>query len=237
MADEKLNLTEEVTSLFEGIEISSEEVEKFGIALEAVVSEKVRTLAEEAKEEQMKELEESKAEYEAELEENVNKYLEYVVSEWMEENRLSVEDGLKLNIVENFIEGMKDLFVEHYIEVPEGKEDILESEARRAESLNEELNEKLNENIELKTQLKELKKERVVSEASQGLTDTQKEKLASLVEDVEYSDEESYAEKVKVVRESFFKEEKSEKEVVTEETKEVITEATNDRMKAYLSAL
>lgn len=226
-------ISEEVSKLFEGLEVSGEQIEKFAVTLEAVVSEKVKSLKEQLESEKEQQLAEAVEANKAEMEEQVNKYLDYVVSEWVEENRLAIESGIRMEIAESFINGMKSLFENHYIEVPEGKEDILESTLSKVDSLEEDLNEQIELTASLKAEIAQFKKSRVLAQESANLTETQKEKLSSLVEDVEFSSEEAFAEKVKTIRESYFTKKASE-EVLSES---VEPKRVDDKMSHYLKAL
>lgn len=235
-----LLLKEETDILFEGIEVSDEQKEKFAVTLEAVLTEKARDVKTALEEMAETELQEAKETQMKELEEAVDKYLEYVVEQYMEENKLAIENGIKLEMFESFMNGMKDLFEQNNVSVPEGKEDVLAAIEVKAEKAQADLNSKINENIELKNKIKALQKEKIISEQTTGLADTQKEKLASLVEDVEFTNAEAFGEKVKTIRESFFKV-VTEVETKTEEKSEIkeskVDDATKARMQRYLDAL
>lgn len=235
-----LLLKEETDILFEGIEVSDEQKEKFAVTLEAVLTEKAREIKTALDEKTEEELQSAKEEQMKELEEAVDKYLEYVVEQYMEENKLAIENGVKLEMFESFMNGMKDLFEQNNVTVPEGKEDILAVAEEKAESAQADLNAKINENIELKNQIKAMQKEKIISENTAGMADTQKEKLESLVEDVEFTNAEAFGAKVKTIRESFFKVEtdvKPETEVKTELKESKVDDATKARMQRYLDAL
>jgi hypothetical protein len=227
-------LAEDISVLFEGIEVTEEQKEKFQITLEAVISEKVSTLKkelEEVKEVAIKEAVEAKAE---ELTESIDTYMDYVINEWMEENKLALESSLKVEAMEKFIDGMKDLFKEHYIEIPEEKADALELAESKSFELQEKLNVEMEKVMSLKKELTGIKKDSIVSQMTEGLTETQKEKFSSLVEDIEFADEEVYSKKLKTIKESFFKEEKEEDNEVINEKKKP---ETSNKMSAYLNAL
>ena len=169
------------------------------------------------------------------LVEKVDDYLNYVVDQWMSENELAIGRGLKGEIAEDFISGLKNLFEDHYIDVPDEKYDILELNLTKIEELEEKLNKQIEENVQLRKLKGELVKESLVADVANGMTDTETEKFQSLVEDVEFSDEESHTEKLKTIRESYF----GSKEVLTEEgTEETSTEQTvevSDSMDKYLN--
>jgi hypothetical protein len=137
------------------------------------------------------------------LKENVDKYLDFVVQEWAEENRLAIESGIRSDIMENFMSGLKDLFVEHYIDIPEDKVDVVESLTAKVSELEESLNEAQNEQIELQAKINEATAASIVEEVSKGMTATQADQLKSLVESVDFSDEESYKEKVTTIAEGY----------------------------------
>lgn len=234
--DTAATLSEEVTQLFEGAEVTQELQEKVTTVLEAViakrVSEKETTLAEEFE----TKLEEASAAAATEMEDTLNKYLDYVVTEWMDENKLAVETGIRNEITEGFINGLKDLFENHYVEVPEGKEDLLVTAEGKADELEGKLHESIETIATLKAQVQDYERDAALREHSEGLTDTQKEKLAGLVEGVEYVDADTFGKKVKTIKESFFKADDAEKEGEKEELTEEAT-GKPDRMSRYLKAL
>lgn len=208
MPDEKLNLSEHVTALFEGVEgVTNEQKTKMETVLEAAVASIVtqeREAIQESVDNKVNELMEAKT---AELDDTVSKYLDYVVTEWVEDNRIAIESGLKLEMAESFFDGMKQLFVEHNVEVPEGKEDLVASYENTITELEGKLNESTAKVIEMGSELEGHTKAQIVAEAADGLTDTQKEKFDSLIEGVEFSDESAFASKVQTIRESYFKSE------------------------------
>ncbi len=215
--DGKLNLSEHVETLFEGVEgVTDEQKTKMETVLEAAVTSivaKEKEAIQEAADAKVEELVEAKS---VELEGTVSKYLDYVITEWMEENKLAVANGLQLEMATKFFDGMKALFVEHNVEVPEGKEDVLATHEETIADLQEKLNASTAQVIELGSQLDEKAKVDIVAEAADGLTDTQKEKFESLVEGVEFVDADAYKTKVETIRESYFKKDGS-KESLTEE--------------------
>jgi hypothetical protein len=227
-------LLNDISVLFEGMEVTNEQKEKFQTNLEAIISEKVSAYKSEIEAEQEKVIAEKVEEETAELTDKIDDYLSYVVESWAEENRLAIEAGIKMEIMESFIEGMRDVFVEHNVEVPEGKEDMVSAAEKRVAELEDELNESIEKNIAYKKTIEENKKSAIVAEAVSDLTETQKERFTSLIEDVNFSDEETFAKKVKTIRESFFKSEKAD-----EQETEVMTESVddNDIIKRYANAL
>ena len=172
--------------------------------------------------------------------EKVDDYLNYVVEQWMTENELAIERGLKGEIAEDFISGLKGLFEDHYIDVPDEKYDILEANLTKIEELEDKLNKQMEENVQLKKAKGELVKESMIADVADGMTDTETEKFQSLVDDVEFSDEESYKEKLQTIKESYFgtgKVESEETETLTEEGSEETTEEVSDTMAKYISAI
>ncbi len=224
--EQKLNLSEHVETLFEGVaDVTDAQKEKMETVLEAAVSSIVsaeKTKIQEAADAEVAQLVEAKT---TELNETVSKYMDYVITEWMEQNKLAVENGLKLEMATNFFEGMKALFVEHNVEVPEGKDDLVASHEAKITELEDKLNESTNKVIELGSQLDESAKSGIVTDAAEGLTDTQKEKFDSLVEGIEFGDRETFTKKVKTIRESYFK---ADDKTSHKETKTSLNEETNN---------
>jgi hypothetical protein len=140
----------------------------------------------------------------SELVEKVDSYLNYVVEEWMQENKLAIERGIKGEIAEDFISGLKKLFEDHYIDVPDEKYDVLEDQASKIEDLEKKLNEQIEKNVEQNKAIGELKRQDIIDEASKDLADTAKEKFNKLAEEVEFSNEEDFKTKVSTIKESYF---------------------------------
>ena len=234
---DSLDVSDDVNALVDGEELSEEFKTKAATIFESAVKSKVRAELEKIQEENDKVIEEMAESTINDMTEKVDDYLNYVVEQWMEENQLAIERGLKGEIAEDFISGLKNLFEDHYIDVPDEKYDILEANLSKIEELEEKLNKQIEENVQLRKAKGELVKESLVADIANGMTDTETEKFQSLVEDVEFSDEESYTEKLKTIRESYF----GSKEVLTEEgTEETSTEQTvevTDSMDKYLKAI
>ena len=236
---EDLDVSQDVEALVDGEELSEEFKTKAATIFESAIKSKVRSELEKIQEEndkQMKELAETSM---TSMVEKVDDYLNYVVEQWMSENELSIERGLKGEIAEDFISGLKGLFEDHYIDVPDEKYDILEANLTKIEELEEKLNKQMEENVQLKKAKGELVKESMIADVADGMTDTETEKFQSLVDDVEFSDEESYKEKLQTIKESYFgtgKVESEETEVLTEEGSEE-TEEVSDTMAKYMSAI
>ena len=236
-AIESLDVSDDVNALVEGEEISEEFKSKAATIFESAVKTKVRAELEKMQEENDKIITDMAEQTMTDLVEKVDDYLNYVVEQWMSENELAIERGLKGEIAEDFISGLKNLFEDHYIDVPDEKYDILEANLTKIEELEEKLNKQMEENVQLRKAKGELVKESLVADIANGMTDTETEKFQSLVEDVEFSDEESYMEKLKTIRESYF----GSKEVLTEEeTEQTSTEETVETqgtMAQYLNAI
>ena len=180
-------------------------------------------------------------EYKDTLVEKVDSFLNYVVEQWMTENQVAIDNGLRTEITEEFISGLKTLFKESYIEVPEDKYDVLDELTTKVDSLTSELDESINDNIELAKQYVELKKQLIFQEQTENLASTEIEKFEKIVEGVEFESEELYREKINVIKENYFPKDssKSAEQTLVEETtgKEPVFEGTNDTMSKYVSAL
>ncbi len=204
---------------FEGEDLSEEFKEKASTIFEAAVSAKVQSITEELQAEYQERLEESVSDFTTKLAEQVDEYITYVAEQWMEANELAIEASLRTEITEEFIDGMKKLFVENYIEIPEDKFDVVESLAAKVEELEAKLNESINDNIDLVSSVKEMAKESILLQVAEGLTVTQKEKFAVLADGVDFTDEESYEKKLQIVKESYFKDAKTGPSIIDEEIK------------------
>lgn len=203
--DYQVDFSEDLNALVESEATLSDEFKAkaetiFEAAIKSKLSEEIDRLEERYNEELAEEVESTKAD----LVEKVDTYLNYVVENWMEENKLAVQSGLRTEIAENFMSSLKDLFEESYIEVPEAKVDLVDEMADQVSELEESLNDTTAKNIEMMGELEELKREKIIREASEGLAETQVEKLKSLVNDIDFDSEETFAEKVETVKESYF---------------------------------
>ena len=237
---DSLDVSDDVNALVDGEELSEEFKTKAATIFESAVKTKVRAELEKIQEQNDQLIEEMAESTINDMTEKVDDYLNYVVEQWMEENQLAIERGLKGEIAEDFISGLKNLFEDHYIDVPDEKYDILEANLTKIEELEEKLNKQMDENIQLRKQKGELVKESMISDVADGMTDTETEKFQSLVEDVEFSDEESYKEKLQTIRESYFG--SSTAQVLTEEGSiedNTPTESVevSDTMSKYLKAI
>ena len=190
---------------FEGEDLSEEFKEKATTIFEAAVNAKVQSITEELQTEFQERLEESVGEFTSKLAEQIDEYLTYVAEQWMEENEVAIEHSLRSEITEEFIDGMRKLFSENYIEIPEDKFNVIDELAAKVEELEVKLNESVNDNIELASTLKDYVKEAIFANVSEGLTVTQKEKFATLADGVEFTNEEGYTKKLDTIKESYFK--------------------------------
>ena len=198
------DIEEDVNALLAGEELSEEFQEKARTIFEAAINAKVASIREELEAKYEEKFVEEVASAKESLAERVDSYLEYVADEWMSENQLAVESGLKSEMSESFLTGMKTLFEEHYVSIPEDKYDVLESMVEKLDDMETKLNEQIEKNIALNGRLSESVADGILDEVSEGLASTQKEKLASLAESVEFESEEEYREKLETLKESYF---------------------------------
>ena len=201
---EELDVNDDINALVAGEDLSEEFQEKAKTIFEAAINSKVAKIEEALEADHVKALTEEVAEFKNELTERVDSYLEYVASEWMQENQLAVDQGLKGELSESFMTGLKGLFEEHYVSVPEDKYDVLESMVNKLDEMEEKLNEQIDKNVNLNKRLAESTSDGILSDVSEGLAVTQKEKLASLAESVEFETENDYREKLVTLRNSYF---------------------------------
>jgi len=204
VTEETVDIEEDVNALLGGEELSEEFKEKARVIFEAALTSKIKEIQETLEIQYAEQLEEERQSLKGELTERVDAYLEYVCQEWMTENELAIEHGLKTEMTESFLSGMKGLFEEHYVTIPEEKYDVLESMVEKLDDMETKLNEQIDKNISLNKRLAESTADVILSMVSEGLAETQKEKLASLAESVEFESEEEYREKLEVLKESYF---------------------------------
>ena len=241
--EETYDVEADVQALLEGEELSEEFQKKATTIFEAAIKSKVGTIKEELQEAYATALVEELDDIKKGLTERVDSYLEYVCDEWFQENALQVESGLKTEMTESFLEGMKGLFEEHYVTIPEEKYDVLNSMVDKLDEMENKLNEQIDRNVALNRRLAESNADGVFAAVSEGLADTQKEKLATLAENVEFESDADYREKLETLKESYFPSKtsapKNTSENLSEEvsTDEVIQEDTTPRMQAYLDVL
>ena len=241
--EESYDVEADVAALLEGEELSEEFQSKAKTIFETAIKTKVAEIKEELQESYATALVEELDKIKEGLTERVDGYLEYVADEWIQENQIQVEAGLKTEMTESFLEGMKSLFEEHYVTIPEDKYDVLNSMVDKLDEMESKLNEQIDRNVALNRRLAESNADGVFTAVAEGLADTQKEKLATLAENVEFESETDYREKLVTLKESYFPTKtsapKSTSENLSEEvsTDEVISEETTPRMQAYLDVL
>ena len=201
----KEKMKEDVSALFSDDSTISEEFKsKASTIFEARINDRVAQIEEEVEVRYASMFEEAVEEVKSDLTNKVNDYLEYVVEQWLADNEIAIESGLRSEITEDFIAGLRNLFAEHYIDVPEDKVDLVDELAGKVEELEEKLNEEIEHGIELRKHLIESTKQEIVRTVCEGLTDTQVEKIKSLAESVDFSTEEEYQEKLDTIRENYF---------------------------------
>jgi len=236
----EVDVSEHVNALMNGEgDLSEEFKRKAATVFEAAVKSKIRDEVSRLENEYKTELDESIQSTKTELTEKVDTYLNYVVEEWMKENELAIERGLKGEIAEDFISGLKQLFEDHYVDIPDEKYDVLEAQSDKITELENKLNESMEKIIELNGKTSSLVREQVISESTSDLADTEIEKFKSLTDDVEFTSEESFREKLDTLKESYFPKTKP---VETQTIDDVETGTAQDvdttgSIKAYMSAI
>ena len=238
--EEEFNIDEDVNALLEGEELSEEFQEKARTIFEAAIKSKVAEIKESLQESYAVALVEELNGIKSELTERVDAYLEYVADEWFQENALAVEHGLKTEMTESFLQGMKGLFEDHYVTIPEDRYDVIESMVDKLDEMEEKLNEQIQRNVALNRRLAESVADVIFAEVTEGLALSQKDKLASLAENVEFESEADYREKLVTLRESYF----PSKTGTQRDHSENISEGTTDQsapvsglMESYLQTL
>lgn len=234
---DSIDVTDDVNALVEGEDLSEEFTAKATTIFEAAVKSKLRSEVERLGVEKTQEVAEEVETFKSELTEKVDSYLDYVVKEWMQENELAIDRGLKGEIAEDFITGLKALFEEHYIDVPDEKYDILEGQAQKIEDLEAKLNETIEKMTDMNKEKSSLVREQVIAKVSTDLAETEKEKFEGLVEDVEFNGEEDFTAKLNTLKENYFPKSVAtqtlEEEVETENQEVDVSGA----MAAYMSAI
>jgi hypothetical protein len=244
--EEDLDIEEDVNALLEGEDLSEEFQEKAKIIFESAIRSKVASIKESMKEQLQTQYEESLIEeiasIKGQLIERVDSYLEYVADEWISENTLAVEHGLKTEMTESFLHGMKSLFEDHYVSIPEDRYDVIESMVDKLDEMEEKLNEQIEKNVALNRRLAESVADVIFADVTEGLALSQKDKLASLAENVEFDSEENYREKLVTLREAYYptKTTSAQREVtenLSEEADYSEKPQVSGRMESYLSLL
>ena len=242
--EEKVDLNsaieEDVNALLAGEDLSEEFKEKAKTIFEASINAKITDIENQLNEQYQEKLNEEVSAIKVELTERTDSYLEYVADEWMKENALAVENGIKTEMTESFMEGMKKLFEEHYVTLPEDKYDVLENMVDKLDEMESKLNEQIEKNVALNKRLSESTAQTIINNVAEGLATSQKEKLQSLAEGVEFESEESYRGKLETLKDSYFKGGKtttttSAPQELKEEAEHV--EPATGAMAAYLEAL
>ena len=235
------SVEDDINALIEGEELSESFREKAATIFEAAINSKVKGIKEELTASYEEKLIEEVASIKEELKDRVDSYLEYVADEWIAENQLAVESGLKEEMTESFISGMKSLFEEHYVTIPEEKYDVIESMVDKLDEMEGKLNEQIEKNVALNKRLAESVSDVVFAEVTEGLAQTQKDKLAGLVDNVEFESETAYREKLETLKESYFPTQKAQRnatENLTEEAGSPVETITHSpSMEAYLKTL
>ena len=235
--DIDVDFTSDLNALVESEATLSEEFKaKTAIIFEAAVKAKLSEEIDRLEEAYATELQEEVTAIKTDLVEKVDSYLNYVVESWMEENKLAVQAGLRTEIAETFMSKLKDLFVESYVEVPESKVDLVDELTASNEELEEQLNGAVAKSIKLAEELEVYKRESIIREASRDLAETQVAKLASLVETIDFTDESTFASKVKTIKESYFSK-KTAAPTIVEDTSEDLSEEVSGTMAQYLKAI
>ena len=241
--EEAIDVETDIQALLEGEELSEDFTNKARTIFEAAIRSKVAEMKEQVKSEYEENLIEQVQSIKEELTDRVDSYLEYVADEWIAENQLAVEKGLKTEMTESFLTGMRSLFEEHYVSIPEEKYDVLENMVDKLDEMEGKLNEQIDKNVALNKRLSESVADVIFAEVAEGLALSQKDKFASLAENVEFESEESYREKLATLRKSYFPEnagvQRDESENLSEETQSTQYQTTpvSNTMERYLQTL
>jgi len=239
VTEEEFDIEEDVHALLDGEELSEDFQEKARTIFEAALRSKVTEVRESLAAAYDEKLVEEVAEIKSVLEERVDAYLEYVAQEWLEENALAVEQGIRTEMTESFVQGMKGLFEAHYVEIPDEKYDVLESMVEKLDDMETKLNEQIEKNVSLNKRLAESVADGIFDNVAEGLALSQKEKLASLAESVEFESETQYREKLEMLKESYFTAQKTPKATSESLSEGVDTtpETVSPGMESYMRAL
>jgi hypothetical protein len=234
---EEYDMEDDVNALLSGEELSEEFKAKAKTIFEAAINSKISEIRGTLEEEYESRIAEEIAEEKEALQERVDSYLEYVSDEWMEENALAIENGLKTELTESFLSGMKSLFEENYVSIPDDKYDVLESMVEKLDDMETKLNEQIEKNIGLNKRLSESVADGILESVSDGLAATQKEKLASLAESVEFEGETEYRNKLETLKESYFRKTSTAKTETLTEGEAAAPEIASGSMASYLKTL
>ena len=240
VSKDDIDVSEDMKAMFGSEDLSEDFKDKATTIFESAVLSKVNEVLESATIDMNAEIEVERATARADMESKLDDYLDYVVNEWVKENELAIEKGIRSEIVENFMVGLRNLFTENYIDIPEDKVDIVDEMASKVEEQEQAVNEEIEKNIELRKELNALKMDKALDEVSEGLTETQKEKFISLAEGVDYSGDD-YTEKLETIKENYFPQEEvvENNDVSDEEPLENLEEETkvNGSMANYMNAI
>ena len=242
--DLEIDVKEDIEAIVNGEDLSEEFKTKASTIFEAAVSAKVLSEVnqriDELETNYKKEITDAKEEHLSTVTEKVDGYLNYVTEEWMKENELAVEKGIRSELVEDFMTGLKNLFTEHYIDIPEEKVDLVDDLFEKVEELEQKLDESINTSVDIKKELAEYKKAETLREVSEDLADTEKEKLGKLADGIDFEDKSQYSEKLEVIKENYFPKQQSEtitEELENTEKEQDISESVDPVMSKYASAL
>lgn len=240
--DEAVDMSEDLDALFAGEELSEDFKNKAKTIFESAVKSKIASIRNELEEAYAQTLEEEVNELKEELSNNVDDYLNYVVEQWTSENEVAIEAGLRTELTEDFISGLKNLFAEHYIDIPEDKINVVEEMGAKVEELEAKLNEEIERNVVLNKMLNESKTNEILLSACEGLTDTQVEKLKTLAEGIEFADAKEYEQKINTLKESYFPNNVNSENVLdkvesTMDGKSMISEELTGPMAKYVATL
>ena len=243
--DLEIDVKEDIEAIVNGEDLSEDFKTKASTIFEAAVSAKVLSEVnqriDELETSYKKEITDAKEEHLSTVTEKVDGYLNYVTEEWMKENELAVEKGIRSELVEDFMTGLKNLFTEHYIDIPEEKVDLVDDLFEKVEELEQKLDESINTSVDIKKELADYKKAETLREVSEDLADTEKEKLGKLADGIDFEDKSQYSEKLEVIKENYFPKQQSEtitEELENTEEEQTISESITDPiMSKYASAL
>jgi len=226
-----LPMKEDLDALFSGEELSEDFKNKAAVIFESALALRTKQIQESVEAEYLEMYEASKEEYRSDLASKMDEYLSYVVEEWMKDNEIAIERGLRADISESFITGLKGLFEQHYISIPEEKYDVLEGLTNKVENLEKSLNEQISKNVELRKDSMISRCINIFTEATEGLSDSEVEKLKALAEGLEYDSEDQFRQKIAVIRENYFNTTDETNELATEIVGEVITEEVEEQVR------
>ena len=235
----EIDVSEDVSALIDGEELSEEFKTKAATIFEAAVKSKISKIRKQIRDESKKDIEDRTEAMQKEMTEKMDEYMNYVVKEWMEENKLAVEQGVRNEVTESFISGLKKLFEEHYIDVPSEKEDVFESLVQEVAELETKLDEQTEKHMDTAKELNTYKAKDVFHEITGGMVDTDIEKMKELTEDVDYESDEQYKEKLNIIKNSYFKSDKKlDDNKKTAATNKKVTDGSSDsQMDSVMAAI